>query len=344
MNYDCEKFIDSYIESFNRTSKSQDEKRGLALPKMEDIETLEEELMSLFFPGLSGSESKSKLISVVTYHMESVTRLLYDSVLLALSYEDKGSTPVRALEDKSAEIVDDLASHFKDIRALLKLDAEAGFKGDPAAKSVHEVILSYPSIQALAVHRVAHHLYKLGVPLVPRMMNEVMHHYTGIDIHPGAEIGESFFIDHGTGVVIGETTFGKGVMQDVLPWDGGAIHFTSARYKTPGGNDINETGITPDITVTPPQMSDEELTDYYDFINEHYEDMVAWIDENPAYSIDNIEAFTALWQDEISFDPYYLRLMIRNQYIVSMNWEDRPIADPVYDIVLAAAVDYLDSL
>lgn len=206
MNYDCEKFIDSYIESFNRTSKSQDEKRGLALPKMEDIETLEEELMALFFPGLSGSESKSKLISVVTYHMESVTRLLYDSVLLALSYEDKGSTPVRALEDKSAEIVDDLASHFKDIRALLKLDAEAGFKGDPAAKSVHEVILSYPSIQALAVHRVAHHLYKLGVPLVPRMMNEVMHHYTGIDIHPGAEIGESFFIDHGTGVVIGETT------------------------------------------------------------------------------------------------------------------------------------------
>ena len=173
---------------------------------MEDIETLEEELMALFFPGLSGSESKSKLISVVTYHMESVTRLLYDSVLLALSYEDKGSTPVRALEDKSAEIVDDLASHFKDIRALLKLDAEAGFKGDPAAKSVHEVILSYPSIQALTVHRVAHHLYKLGVPLVPRMMNEVMHHYTGIDIHPGAEIGESFFIDHGTGVVIGETT------------------------------------------------------------------------------------------------------------------------------------------
>ena len=99
-----------------------------------------------------------------------------------------------------------LASHFKDIRALLKLDAEAGLKGDPAARSVHEVILSYPSIETLAVHRVAHHLYKLGVPLVPRMMNEVMHRQTGIDIHPGAEIGESFFIDHGTGVVIGETT------------------------------------------------------------------------------------------------------------------------------------------
>ena len=189
MTYNCEQFIDGYIESFNRTNKSQDEKRGLSLPKMEDITTLESELMALFFPGLSGSESKSKLISVVTYHMENVTRLLYDSILLALSYEDKGSTPIRALEDKTVDIVDDLASHFKDIRAML-----------------NEIILSYPSIQAIAVHRVAHHLYKLSVPLVPRMMNEIMHRYTGIDIHPGAEIGESFFIDHGTGVVIGETS------------------------------------------------------------------------------------------------------------------------------------------
>lgn len=206
MTYNCEKFIDSYIEAFNRTSKKDEEKRGLALPKMEDISTLEDELMALFFPGLSGSESKSKLISVVTYHMESVTRLLYDSVLLALSYEDKGNTPIRSLEDRTEAIIDDLASHFKDIRRLLKLDAEAGLKGDPAARSVHEVILSYPSLEALTVHRVAHHLYTLNVPLVPRMMNEVMHRRTGIDIHPGAEIGESFFIDHGTGVVIGETT------------------------------------------------------------------------------------------------------------------------------------------
>lgn len=206
MNYNCDRFIDDYIASFNRTNKNQEEKKGLVLPKMEDIATLEEELMSLFFPGLSGSESKSKLISVVTYHMENVTRLLYDSILLSLSYEDKRSTPIRTLEDRSTEIVDVIAASFKEIRALLKLDAEAGLKGDPAARSVHEIILSYPSLKALAVHRVAHELYKMEVPLVPRMMNEVMHRYTGIDIHPGAEIGESFFIDHGTGVVIGETT------------------------------------------------------------------------------------------------------------------------------------------
>ena len=108
MTYNCEKFIDSYIEAFNRTSKKDEEKRGLALPKMEDISTLEDELMALFFPGLSGSESKSKLISVVTYHMESVTRLLYDSVLLALSYEDKGNTPIRSLEDKAEAIIDSI--------------------------------------------------------------------------------------------------------------------------------------------------------------------------------------------------------------------------------------------
>lgn len=206
MNYNCERFIDPYIESFSRNSKVQEEKKGLQLPSMEDIATLQQEIINLFFPGLSGGETRSKLISVITYHMENVTRLLSDSVFLALSYEDKGKTNQRNLEDQATAIVDDLASHFSDIRYLLKLDAEAGFNGDPAAKNVHEVILSYPSMKALCVHRVAHHLYKLGVPLVPRMMNEVMHMQTGIDIHPGAEIGKSFFIDHGTGVVIGETT------------------------------------------------------------------------------------------------------------------------------------------
>ncbi len=206
MNYNCERFIDPYIESFSRTSKVQEEKKGLQLPSMEDIATLQQEIINLFFPGLSGGETRSKLISVITYHMENVTRLLSDSVFLALSYEDKGKNNQRNLEDQATAIVDDLASHFSDIRYLLKLDAEAGFNGDPAAKNVHEVILSYPSMKALCVHRVAHHLYKLGVPLVPRMMNEVMHMQTGIDIHPGAEIGKSFFIDHGTGVVIGETT------------------------------------------------------------------------------------------------------------------------------------------
>lgn len=105
--------------------------------------------------------------------------------------------------------------YFQSLPALAKiidLDAEAAFQGDPAARSVEEVIVSYPGFYAIAVHRLAHALHLLGVPLLPRLMSEYAHERTGIDIHPGATIGESFFIDHGTGVVIGETSkIGKNV-------------------------------------------------------------------------------------------------------------------------------------
>lgn len=98
------------------------------------------------------------------------------------------------------------------IRELLMTDVEAAFNGDPAAKSYEEIILSYPGMYAIFVHRIAHQLYKLGYHLIARIMSEHAHSTTGIDIHPGATIGESFFIDHGTGVVIGETTvIGKNV-------------------------------------------------------------------------------------------------------------------------------------
>ena len=92
------------------------------------------------------------------------------------------------------------------LRARIRLDVDAAFRGDPAAKSTEEVILSYPGLEALIIHRLAHEFWVRGIPLLPRMMSEHLHGRTGIDIHPGAEIGESFFIDHGTGVVIGETT------------------------------------------------------------------------------------------------------------------------------------------
>ena len=92
------------------------------------------------------------------------------------------------------------------IRAVIATDVRAALDGDPAACSAAEVITSYPGVTAIAVHRIAHHLYSRSVPLIPRMMSELVHGRTGIDIHPGARIGPSFFIDHGTGVVIGETT------------------------------------------------------------------------------------------------------------------------------------------
>lgn len=104
------------------------------------------------------------------------------------------------------ETADCFVEKLADVYRLLQLDADSIFKGDPAAESLDEVILAYPGFFAIAVYRISHALYELKVPLIPRLLTEQAHRRTGIDIHPGAKIGESFFIDHGTGVVIGETT------------------------------------------------------------------------------------------------------------------------------------------
>ncbi|MED3661216.1 serine O-acetyltransferase EpsC [Ureibacillus sp. FSL K6-8385] len=115
-------------------------------------------------------------------------------------------------EAKAEEIVIDLLNKLPEIREILQTDIQAAYNGDPAALSLEEILFSYPSITAITIHRIAHELYEAGVPIIPRIMSEHAHSLTGIDIHPGAKIGEYFFIDHGTGVVIGETsTIGKNV-------------------------------------------------------------------------------------------------------------------------------------
>ena len=103
-------------------------------------------------------------------------------------------------------VVSAFAATFPEIRRLTETDVLAAYEGDPAATSTMEVVMAYPGLYAITVHRIAHELYKLKVPIIPRIMSELAHSRTGIDIHPGATIGEGFFIDHGTGVVIGETT------------------------------------------------------------------------------------------------------------------------------------------
>jgi serine O-acetyltransferase len=104
-------------------------------------------------------------------------------------------------------MVTHLVKSLPDIQRILQTDIVAAYEGDPAAKSTMEVVMSYPAFYAIAVHRIAHLLYEMNAPLVPRIMTEYAHSRTGIDIHPGATIGPGFFIDHGTGVVIGETCF-----------------------------------------------------------------------------------------------------------------------------------------
>ncbi len=106
---------------------------------------------------------------------------------------------------RAAGLVRAFAATLPEIRSVLDTDVEAAFRGDPAARSVDEIVLCYPGIHAVIYYRIAHRLYELGVPLLARIVSELAHSATGIDIHPGARIGNSFFIDHGTGVVIGET-------------------------------------------------------------------------------------------------------------------------------------------
>lgn len=115
--------------------------------------------------------------------------------------------------EKGEEIWADYESHFTLIREKLDLDAQAANNNDPAAKSLQEVYLAYPGFYAIAVYRLSHQLLKLNVPILPRMMSEFAHSTTGTDIHPGAQIGDSFFIDHATGIVIGETTIIKNEVQ-----------------------------------------------------------------------------------------------------------------------------------
>jgi serine O-acetyltransferase len=175
-------------------------------------------LRSALFPGVYESVPiKESSASIIIGNNIRIAALeLSDLIESALKYRCKdienhepGCTKCR---DKANDTVISLINQLPTIREILHTDIEAAFDGDPAAISKEEILLSYPSIEAISVYRIAHVLYKLEIPLIPRIMSEFAHKKTGIDIHPGAKIDESFFIDHGTGVVIGETcTIGKKV-------------------------------------------------------------------------------------------------------------------------------------
>lgn len=136
--------------------------------------------------------------------LQTVLSRLHGQIRLEQIYALKGQ-PVEAVDKEAARIISAFADGLPALRTLLDTDVDAAFLGDPAARSVDEVLICYPSMLAIIHHRLAHRLYELGAPLVARIVSEIAHGKTGIDIHPGAKIGPSFFIDHGTGVVIGET-------------------------------------------------------------------------------------------------------------------------------------------
>ena len=178
------------------------------LPVRGEILHLIESLMELLFPGYTGRHkvTRDNVQSVVGDLLSALGAELAAQIELALRHQCRlESCTTCDCTDLAFRHAAKLLKKLPQIRETLKTDIQAAFDGDPAAKSFEEVVISYPYIDAISIHRVAHELYLMEVPLIPRIMSEYAHSKTGIDIHPGAQIGDYFFIDHGTGVVIGET-------------------------------------------------------------------------------------------------------------------------------------------
>jgi serine O-acetyltransferase len=186
------------------------------LPSREVVVEVIDDLMDILYPGYWRRQNLH--IGNVEYHVGDVIDRLHDKlttqIARALRHEAECGSLDAAIDCEAVaqQKTVELLRSLPELRMLLEQDAQAAFEGDPAAKSYHEIIFCYPGLEAITVYRLAHQLLLLGVPLVPRMMTEHAHSKTGIDIHPGARIGTGFFIDHGTGVVIGETCdIGRGV-------------------------------------------------------------------------------------------------------------------------------------
>jgi serine O-acetyltransferase len=182
---------------------------GNPLPSSKRLEEIINLSRSILFPGYFGKSQVN--IDTIQYqigvNVEKLHRLLSEQILAGLCFSCSETKNIHCNECKAEaeRITTQLIAKFPELRRILGTDVVAAFNGDPAAKSTAEIISCYPVIKTLTNYRIAHELFVMGVPLIPRMMMEMAHSETGIDIHPGATIGSYFTIDHGTGVVIGET-------------------------------------------------------------------------------------------------------------------------------------------
>ena len=192
---------------------------GLTLAGQGAVQRVVDDFVSLLFPGCHGHRTvdAAHLREHLGTRLQSLATELMAQAQRAFQYQcrvehARDCKECRDCEQKASDAVEHTLRTLPAIQRLLEADIQAAYEGDPAARSTMEVVMSYPGVYAIIVHRLAHVLYQERVPLIPRIMSEYAHSKTGIDIHPGARIGEGFFIDHGTGVVIGETCeIGKSV-------------------------------------------------------------------------------------------------------------------------------------
>jgi serine O-acetyltransferase len=203
------KLVDEMLANYQKFG-GMDHLTGRDLPSKKIVVEVLEDLFTILFPGYLGKEEITK--ANIKYHLggtlTSVYTRLTDEVEKSLKYICRKVTecPLDVCQKRAQVVVKELLEKLPEIRSMLSGDIQAAYAGDPAAASTDEVILSYPCVLAITTYRIAHELYRNGIPFIPRIMSEHVHSLTGIDIHPGAKIGKNFFIDHGTGVVIGETT------------------------------------------------------------------------------------------------------------------------------------------
>ena len=190
--------IDSLQTLFDRESKV------FRMPSEKILAEVVDIMRDIMFPYHYGDTPVygDTLKYYIGVRVDRMARLLHDQIEIGLQYHCKDCPDAHLYAD---QITAEFVERLPELRRVLTTDVVAAYEGDPAAKNHGEIISCYPVIKALTNYRMAHELLKLGVPLIPRMLTEMAHSETGIDIHPGAEIGESFTIDHGTGVVIGET-------------------------------------------------------------------------------------------------------------------------------------------
>ena len=204
MNNRIEKIVDGILEDYG-SGRDIDRLELMRCPDRDAVIDIIKKLRRIIFPGYFRDKNYqyyniksnlSALIEDVVYHLTSQIKLVFQS----------GGENEETAAEKAQEICMKFFERIPQIRAIVQTDLQAAYDGDPAATGMAEIIFSYPGIYAITIYRLAHELHLLNVPMLPRIMTEYAHNLTGIDIHPGATIGKYFFIDHGTGIVIGETT------------------------------------------------------------------------------------------------------------------------------------------
>lgn len=186
----------------------QHHKEGDPLPSSESLQRIIDLIRSIIFPGYFGYSTVNK--HTIPYHIgvnvERLFNLLTEQILAGLCFgQENNGLRITPNRDTASLLATQFISKLPEIRRIMATDVEAAYYGDPAATCFGEIISCYPAIRAISNYRIAHELLLLGVPLIPRILTEMAHSETGIDIHPGAQIGHHFTIDHGTGVVIGAT-------------------------------------------------------------------------------------------------------------------------------------------